>query len=248
MKAAYLKKIDKAINAAGTRKPDDVLEHAGLVPIDPGRTVDGFIAPRKNIVCYGVSKELKGKKYDFGVFHEGSHYWCRHLDLPGFITGIGAHTDELGSFGLNRRIVAQTERDANIGAAHGLIETEPFLEMLGYDNEDVIAYRNDVENFERAVRDYEYHISIVQSNGSPDSRVKRMLAYRHKLGKMYDELEEQAQDLYNSGCYLSKYEISSELGVPEYIVDLKIEALSWLNYNVETVELPTFDKVFSNWN
>lgn len=248
MKAAYLKKIDKAIKSAGTRRPDDVLEHAGLIPIDPGRTVDGFIALRKNIVCYGVSRALKGKKYDFGVFHEGSHYWCLHLDLPGFAAKDGAHTDEIGSFSLQHKMVARTELDANIGAAHAVIETEPFLEMLGYDNADVIAYRNSVDSFERAVKDYEYHISIVQTNGSSESRIRRMLAYRHELGHMYDELEEQAHDLYNSGCYLSKYEISRECGVPEYIVDLKIEALSYLNYSVATVELPAFDKVFRDWN
>ena len=248
MKAEYLKKIDRAIRRAGTRKPDDVLEEAGLVLINPGRTVDGFITVRKGIVFYGVSRNLRGRKYDFGVFHEGAHYWCLHLRLPGFIDRNGAHKDECGSFGLIRKIIAGTEREANIGAAHALIETDQILDMLGYDNADVIAYRKDMESFERTVKDYEYHISVAQHNGSPDSRVKRMIAYRRDLNRMYNELEEQARDLQYSGCCLSKYDISRENGVPEYIIDLKLEALSCLNYNVDTVELPTFDRVFHDWN
>ena len=247
MKAAYLKKVDKAIKKAGTRNAKDVIECAGLVYIDPGSTVDGFIALRKGIVFYGVSETLKGNKHSFGIYHEGGHYWCRHLDLPGFIDKEGAHRDEIGTFSLRHKIISSTETDANICGAHGLIETEPFLDMLGYDNADVTAYRNSLESFEKAVRDYEYHISIVQNNGSPESRIKRMMAYRSDLGRMYDELEEQAQDIYNSGCILSKYEIAREYGVPEYIIDLKIEALSYFNYSVATVELPSFSKVFSDW-
>lgn len=248
MKAAYLKKIDKAIKKAGTRNAKQVVEAAGLVPVDPGYTVDGFIALRKGIVCYGVSRQLRGKKHDFGIFHEGSHYWCLHLDLPGFIDKDGAHRDELGSFGLQHKMIVSTESDANIGAAHAMIETDPFLEMLGYDNADVTAFRKSLDSYDRAVKDYEYHISIVQTNGSPESRIRRMMAYRKELLRMYDELEEQAQDIYNSGCILSKYEIAREYGVPDYIIDLKIEALSYLNYSVATVELPSFDKVFRDWN
>lgn len=248
MKAAYLKKVDKAIKSAGTRDAKQVVECAGLVPIDPGLTVDGFIALRKGTVCYGVSKCLAGKKHSFGIYHEGGHYWCLHLGLPGFVDNNGAHRDEIGTFGFRHKLISSTENDANICAAHGIIETEPFLDMLGYDNADVIAYRKSVDSYEQAVRDYEYHISIVQTNGSSESRIKRMLAYRRELGRMYDELEEQAQDIYHSGCILSKYEIAREYGVPDYIIDLKIEALSYLNYSVATVELPSFDKVFRDWN
>ena len=247
MKAAYLKKIDAEIKKAGTRVPDDVLASANLVSIDPRGTVDGFITIRKGIVFYGVNKALAGKKYDFGVFHEGSHFWCKHLDLPGFAGRDGAHTDSIGAFSLQRRIIADTEREANIGAAHALIETEPFLTMLGYDNSDVAAYRKSADSFDRALRDYEAHISIVQSNGSPESRVKRMMAYRNELARMYNELEEQAREIQHSGCCLSRFEMAREFGVPEYIIDFKIEALSYLNYSIATVELPCFDKVFQNW-
>lgn len=247
MKAEYLKKIDKAIKDARTRDPESVLECAGFVPINPGYSVDGFVARKKQILFYGVSRQLKNKKYDFGVFHEGSHYWCTHLDLPGFLDKEGKHRDECGSFGLQYKVVASTEKDANIGAAHAIIETEPFLEMMGYDNEDVKAYIRDLDSFEVAVKDYEHHIYIARNNGSPDSRVKRMLAYRQKLAKMYDELEEQAQDLYCSGCLLSKSEIGRNFDVPEFVVDLKSEALSHLNYSLPSVELPRFDKVFKDW-
>ena len=37
-------------------------------------------------------------------------------------------------------MLAWTEREANIGAADTLIDTEAFLEMSGYESEDVRAY------------------------------------------------------------------------------------------------------------
>lgn len=48
----------------------------------------------------------------------------------------GAHTDTFE----NHRMLAWTEREANIGAADTLIDTEAFLEMSGYESEDVRAY------------------------------------------------------------------------------------------------------------
>ena len=38
-----------------------------------------------------------------------------------------------------------------------------------------------------------------------------------------------------------------EFGVPEYIIDYKLEALELRNYSVATVELPPFEKVFRGW-
>ena len=74
-----------------------------------------------------------------------------------------------------------------------------------------------------------------------------MRAYQRKLAGMYTELQEQAQDISNSGICRTKYAIAQEFGVPEYIIDYKFEALDVRNYSVATVELPTFDKVFSRW-
>ena len=246
MKVEYLKKMDRVARAVGSREPDDVLESLGYVFMDPGNSVDGFIMKRKGTTYYGVSPSLTGRKYDFGVMHEGFHGICGHLDLPGFVSEGGAHTDT-GSFG-NYKMVAGTERDANIGAADFIIDTQGILDMLGYDNADVAAYRISVESFDTAVRDYQRHFDIVVSNGSPESRIRRMRAYQRELARMYNELQEQAQDIMNSGICLSKYDIAREFGVPEFIIDYKFEALALRKYSVSTVELPTFDKVFSRWN
>lgn len=60
-------------------------------------------------------------------------------------------------------------------------------------------------------------------------------------------MQEQAADIFNSGCCLSTPEIAREFGVPEFIVDYKFEAMTVRNYNVPSVELPTFDRVFGGW-
>ena len=46
----------------------------------------------------------------------------------------GAHTDTFE----NHRMLAWTEREANIGAADTLIDTEAFLEMSGYESEEYL--------------------------------------------------------------------------------------------------------------
>lgn len=247
MRVEYLNKMDRIAKKAGTREPDDVLEAMGCVFMDPGGSVDGFVSRRKGTTYYGVNQNITGKKYDFGVMHEGFHILCRHLDIPGFLNGAApSHVDNAGSFA-DYKMVASTERDANIGAADFIIDTQTILDMLGYDSADVAAYRNSVESFDQAVRDYQRHFDIVLSIGSPESRIRRMRAYQRKLAGMYTELQEQAQDISNSGICLTKYAIAQEFGVPEYIIDYKFEALDVRKYSVATVELPTFDKVFSRW-
>ncbi len=243
MKIEYLNKMDRIIKKAGSRDPDDVLEYMGYEYIDPGDSIPGFITRRKNIVYYGVSMNMSEAKYAFGSFHEAFHGICGHLDIPGFI-GNGMHTD---SFSDNRHFVAWMENDANIGAADVLIETPVFLEMTGYDNNDVLGYLKSVESFDKAVEDYKSHYEYVVTRNSSEQRIRRMNAYRRELDRMYRELQEQAQDISNSGCCMTGSQIAREFGVPEYIIDYKYKAMEVRNYDIPKIEMPSFDKVFSQW-
>ena len=242
MKLEYLKKMDKVIRGAGTRNPDDVLSYMGFIYMDPGTSLPGFIMKQKQIVYYGVNKNLPEKKYAFASFHEAFHGICGHLSLADF-TKQGAHADTFE----NHRVLAWTEREANIGAADTLIETELFLEMSGYDSEDVKAYIRSVESFEKAVENYHNHYNIVLNNGSPEKRIRRMQDYQRKLARMYEELQEQADDIMNCGYCLSRPEMAAEFDVPEFVIDYKYEAMAVRKYHVPRVELPTFDKVFGGW-
>lgn len=242
MKLEYLKKMDRITRGAGSRRPDDVLAYMGFIYMDPGESLPGFITRRKSTVYYGVNKNLSKQQYAFGSFHEAFHGICTYLDIPGFLRD-GANADSFQ----DRHMVAWTERDANIGAADVMIETDAFLEMVGHDSADVQACIKSVESFERAVEDYRRHYEIVVANGSPENRIRRMAAYQKELARMYTELQEQAQDISNSGCCLSTPEIAREFGVPEFIVDYKYEAMTVRIYNVPSVELPTFDRVFGGW-
>ena len=241
----YLLKMDRIARDAGTREPDDVLESMGYIFTDPGRSVDGFIMKRKGSTFYGVNQGITGLKYDFCVMHEGFHGLCKHYEHAGFLSPAGAHMD-IGLFS-DYKNVAVTERDANIGSADFIIDTQTALEMLGYDSEDVAAYRADLESFEQHVRDYEWHFEVVSGSGNSDARIRRMIAYKRKLARMYQELQEQANDIANSGYCLTYPEIAKYFGVPEYIIGYKVEALRIRNYDIAPVELPSFGKVFSNW-
>lgn len=119
----------------------------GFIYMDPGESLSGFITRRKSTVYYGVNKNLSKQQYAFGSFHEAFHGICTHLDIPGFLRD-GAHADSFQ----DRHMVAWTERDANIGAADVMIETDAFLEMVGHDSADVQAYIKSVESFERRLR------------------------------------------------------------------------------------------------
>ena len=242
MKIEYLKKMERAVRGAGSRDPDAVLDYLGYIYIDPGESLSGFITKRKNMIYYGVNRNMSPQQYAFGSFHEAFHGICGHLDLPGFLGG-GAHADTFQT----TYTVAKTERDANIGAADVMIDTETFLEMVGYDSAEVRSYIRSVDSFEQAVRDYRRHFEAVIANGSPESRIRRMAAYQKDLGRMYKKLQEQARDITNCGLCLTTPEIAKEFGVPDFIVDYKYEAMAVREYDVPTVELPSFDKVFGGW-
>lgn len=247
MRVEYLDRMERIARRAGTREPDDLMEAMGCVFMDPGNCVGGFVSRRKGTTYYGVNQGITGRKYDFCVMHEGFHVVCRHLDVPGFLSGTApSHVDRECSFA-DRRAVAGTEREANIGAADFIIDTRTILEMLGYDSADAAAYRNSVESFDQAVRDYRRHFDIVVRLGSPEGRIRRMQTYEERLTGMYRELQEQARDIENTGIHLSKYAIAREFGVPEYIIDYKLEALELRNYSIAAVELPPFEKVFRGW-
>ena len=242
MKLEYLQKMDRIIRTVGSHDPDEILACMGFIYIAPGQNLSGFITKRKNTVYYGVNKKFSPQQYAFGSFHEAFHGICGHLNTPDFLQN-GAHADTFRII----HAVARTEREANIGAADTVIDTEPFLEMVGYDSADVQAYTQSTESFKQAVEDYRRHYEIVVANGSPETRIRRMEAYQSELSRMYAELQEQAQDILNAGTCLSVPEIAKAFGVPDCIVNLKYEAMAVRKYKVPSVELPTFDKVFGGW-
>ena len=242
MKIEYLKKMERIVKSSGSRDPDVVLDCMGYIYVDPGESLPGFITKRKNMIYYGVNRNMSPQQYAFGSFHEAFHGICGHLDLPGFLGG-GAHAD---NFQMTYS-VAKTERDANIGAADVVIDTATFLEMVGYDSAEVRSYIRSVDSFEQAVRDYRSHYEAVVANGSPESRIRKMVAYQSDLARMYEQLQEQARDITNSGLCLTTPEIAKEFCVPDYIVDYKYEAMAVRNYDVPSVELPSFDRVFGGW-
>lgn len=245
MELKYLKKMDALVKKAGTDDPDAVMEELKFVYMDPGPYMDGFIAKRKSIKYYGVPKSLENKKRRFSTFHEGFHGICGHLDIPGFLTDDGLHVDK-GNFA-GYKLVASTERDANIGAADQVIDTALILEMLGYDNKEVESYRQSVATFEETLNDYKSHYGIVICGDMPEHQIERMRDYQERLTGLRRRLEEQAQDIANSGVCLSKAAIAREFGVPEYIIDYKLRALEIRKYNVPSVELISFGKVFTEW-
>ena len=242
MKLEHLEKMEGIMKKAQTRDPDTILSCMGFIYLDPGNSLPGFIARRKGTVYYGVNKKFSKQKYAFGSFHEAFHGICGHLNMPAFLQE-GAHADSF----LNSHNVAITERDANIGAADALIESGTFLEMAGFFRDDVQAYLASLSSFRQAMEDYKRHLEIAIQNGSPEKRILKMMAYRDELSLMYADLQEQAADITSSRHCLSRQEMARELEIPDYVVDLKMEAMSIRNYDIPRMELPSFEKVFAKW-
>ena len=245
MDLKYLLKLDHIADRVGDRNPKHVLEYLDITFTDPGRSLDGFIMRCKNHLYCGVNRGFSESKFNYGTMHEISHVVCDHLDTPGFMVGKGLHADR-GIFSSYKR-VASSEREANIGAADFLIDTQTILEMIGYDSVDVSSYRASMASFEQTNRDYEFHVEVARNNGSPESRIQKMEAYQQELSRMYEKLQEQAQDILNSGICFTVGEISRQFGMPEYIISYMLEALRIRGYDVSTVELPNFSDVFHKW-
>lgn len=238
--------MDRIVKKAKSHNAADVMDYMNYRFMDPGYAVDGFITRYKGSKYYGVSDSLTGKKREFAIYHEGFHGICGHLDIPGFLSSNGFHTED-GNFA-DYKLVADTERDANIGAADQVIDTRSILDMLGYDNKDVAGYCKSVQSFEQAMADYKSHFSTVLTNGSDEKRIRRMRAYQEELSRMYEELQEQAQDISNAGVCLSRDQIAGEFGVPEFIIDYKMRALEIRHYDIPEVELLSFGSVFTDWD
>ena len=235
----YLKKMDRIVAEAGPGSARRAIDSLGYEFIAPGHRVRGFIMMPKGTVCYGVNRDLPGRMQEFGIFHEGFHGICGHILLPDFLTGsLPLHVDRFESLSA-QKVIASTELDANIGAADFVCDTQAVLEMLGYYREDVRSYREDVRTFEAHAQEY----ARTFAEHTLDAR-----EHREELGRMSRSLQEQAQELMNSGACLSKNEIARQEDVPAYVIDLKIAALNIRGYRIGEVELPAYDKVFRCWS
>ena len=240
----HLEKMDSYVEKAGSDDPSDIADYLGYLFVDPGPSIEGFITVRKQTICYGVNKGMRKKKYKFGVGHELYHGVCGHIQIPGFLSGKAlSHVDGIGSMA-DYKLVASTEREANIGSADLICDTDTTLEMIGYDNGYYLEFRQNMADFTQYDRDLRKYLDLSRCNPESDKYRRKVNWYRSELERLYEEIQEQSSDLVNSGICFSKGEIARELGVPESIVSYKIDALSIRGYDIDMVELPSFEKIF----
>ena len=72
----------------------------------------------------------------------------------------------------------------------------------------------------------------------------RLAEYQRSLKDLEDKKQELESDIAAMGCRHSFREIADELGTTETILKYKLEALRIRGYDIDTLELERYDKVF----
>lgn len=233
---------DAAVAHAGSTKPGDVADCLGIMVYDLTGTITALATRYSYFPVIGLNFKLKGMWRDYAFWHEIGHVVKRHIDEPGFSTkhfGSVLFSQEVDS-----RSIPRNEREANIISAEYNIETKTVLEVIAYDTRTMQDYRRLKAYQDKLGESYKELCSSANAD-NPSQMVKYRLAeYQRSLKDLEDKKQELESDIAAMGCRLSFREIADELGTTETILKYKLEALRIRGYDIDTLELERYDKVF----
>lgn len=239
-------KIDKIIKKIGSDNPEEVAAYLDYEVIPLISSIVGYIAKIKNQTIIGVNSKLSHVKRKFDLWHEIGHGILGHLNESDF-TGFGNYHLDQTLFApnqqLNSKTISRHEREANLIAAEYSIDTTKVLEMTGYNNSVIKQFRS-LKNTQQQLRqEYEKLLFAVNSKSCSETQKIRLVEYKNELAKLDEKKQELGAEI--SECGTSSIpEIARCLNTSSIIVEYKLEALRIRGYNIEGIELATYNKVF----
>lgn len=240
-------KIDKVINKISSNNSDEVASALGFEIIMLSSNLVGYITKIKNQTLIGINRRLSPVKRRFVAWHEIGHGIAGHLKEYDFTNSSSYHLDQIlfaPEQQLNSKTISRYEREANLIAAEYCIDTQIILEMIGYNNAVIKQFRSLKETQSKLRQEYERLLFAIQSNNNcSDYQKFRLLEYKNELAKLDEKKQELDTEI--SLCeILNIQEIAKRLHTSSIIVEYKLEALRLRGYNIEGVELATYNKVF----
>lgn len=237
-----LERMDVLVARAGTSDPYELADFLRVFIQDlTSNKLIAFVMKKSGVTCIGLNARLNFAKKMVILMHELTHVVC-HID---FINSFGIGYGEINAFqSLKHRNIVRQEYEANVVAADFNLPTDEVLEMLGYNNNSLREYRRILAAFKRHQNEYEQFLASVIFTTKSNYTRQKLLNWKRRMKEWQDELEEMQHDLTYSGDFMTTAEIAGEFGLPQSIVDYKLEALRLRGYDLDAVELVRHNQVF----
>ncbi len=244
-KAFY--KIDNIIKKIGSNNPEEVASYLNYEIVPLTSSLVGYIARIKNQTIIGINSRLSPIKRKFDIWHEIGHGILGHLNESTFTSFGNYHLDETlfaPNQQLNSKTLSRHEREANLVAAEYSIDTFKILEMIGYNNSVIKQFRNLTTVQQQLRREYETLLFAFQNN-SNNSKIQnyRLIEYKKELAKLDEKKLELGREI-SEYEILSIPEIARNLHTSSIIIEYKLEAIRQRGYDIDSIELPNYNKVF----
>ena len=242
MDTDVLERMDALVARAGTSDPYELADYLRVfIQGITSNKLIAFVVRKSGVICIGLNQRLNTAKKMVVLMHEVTHVAC-HMD---FLHSFGLCYGELSPFqNLKNKSIVRQEYEANIAAADFNLPTDDVLEMLGYNNKALQEYRRYLAAFERHRNEYEQFLSSTIFTAQSRWARQKLLDWRKRMKEWRDELEEMQHDLTYCGEFMTTAEIAKGYGLPQTIVDYKLEALRLRGYDLDAVELVSHRQVF----
>ena len=237
-----LERMDALVARAGTSDPYELADflRVSIHDITSNKLI-AFVVRKSGVICIGLNRRLNFAKKMVVLMHEVTHVAC-HMD---YLNTFGLCYGELSPFqNLKNKCIARQEYEANVVAADFNLPTDEVLEMLGYNNTALREYRRYLAAFERHRQEYEQFLSSTIFTAQSRWTRQKLFDWRKRMKEWREELEEMQHDLTYCGDFMTTAEIAKEFGLPQSIVDYKLEALRLRGYDLDSVELVSYRQVF----
>ncbi len=240
------KKIDKIIKKIGSDNPEEVAAFLNYEIIMLSSSLIGYITRIKNQIFIGINSRLSPIEKRFDEWHEIGHGVLGHLNESDFTQNSQYHLDLSlldPSQQLNSKTISRYEREANIFAAEYSVDTNKILEMTGYNNSVMQQFQALKATQQQLRQEYEKLLFALQSKECSETQEYRLVEYKKELSKLDEKKQELGDEIVQCGV-LSIPEIANHLNTSSIIIEYKLEAMRLRGYNIEGVELATYNKVF----
>ena len=242
MNTDVLERMDALVKNAASSNPYELAKYLHVdVEKLIGSDILAFVVNFSGVKIVGLNPKLKGLKEYVVLMHEIAHIFF-HMD---FLTRYGnGYGEECVFKPLKRADIVRQEYEANLIAAEFCLDTGDILDKLGYNSHSLQDYMEHLEKFKQYCAEYKQFMGNTIFRVDDRWTQKRLMNYEKQLKFLQEELEDMQRDLtYEGGC-MTTVEIAKEYGIPDTIVEYKIEALHHRGYIVPSVELASYGQVF----
>lgn len=235
-------KMNAIIEITG-HDPEAVAKHLNARISPAYGTINGMLTKHGHRYYIALNESQPVYQFIFAFWHELFHLLAGHLEIAGFTTCNGIHLD-IDTFSngyMTRRLVAYTERIANLGAADRILDTGEILLSIGYTV--LQEYRSSKKEYWNLLQRYQHIQNALRHSSS--TVLKCQIQEAHKdLKRSYEKMMD-LESSFSHDDFMTIPQIAQANQVPVHYVGYKLEALRLQGFDIDPQELLSYDKVFT---